>query len=135
MAKFSKEAIAAMQSVFNKSQYTKREWKVEENKVLTLDEYAEYIDPMLKHIEGNPMIIAKPKKDGNFFLKMSIPLEGGSIIEFDLSYKKDFEDSKALKDYPSDFEEDDEIDIKTIKFGIEKFLDKEHGFMVGKRVK
>ena len=118
MKKFDAKAIAAMKSVFTKSQYIKREWTTDESKTMTLAEYAEYIEPVLSHVSGNPVIIAKERKDGNIFLKMSIPLEGGSSAEFDLSYE-------------NDFEEDDEIDKDSLTFCIEKFLDREHGYATG----
>lgn len=118
MKKFDAKAIAAMKSVFTKSQYIKREWKTDESKTMTLAEYAEYIAPAFSHVSGNPVIIAKERKDGNIFLKMSIPLEGGSSVEYELSYE-------------NDFEEGDEIDKSSLTFCIEKFLDREHGYATG----
>lgn len=118
MARFNAKQVSAMKEVFTKSQYIKREWKTDESLTCTLAEYAEYFDPTFSHVSGNPTIIAKERKDGGIFLKMAIPLEGGSTIEYDLSYE-------------SDFEEDDEIEVSTLKFCIEKFLDKSHGYATG----
>ena len=121
MAKFNAKAVAAMKEVFTKSQYIKREWKTDEECIMTLSEYAELIDTTMKHISGNPVIIAKERKDGNIFLKMEIPLEGGSTVEYDLSFE-------------NDFEEGDEIDKDSLTFCIEKFLDKSHGYATGEIV-
>ena len=118
MAKFNAKAIAEMKEVFNKAQYVKREWKTDEKSKMTLSEYSELIDPMMKHISGNPVIVAKERKDGNFFMKLWIPLIGDSGVEFDLSYE-------------NDFEEGDEIDKDSLCFCIEEFLGKKHGFATG----
>jgi len=117
MATFSAKKVAELKEVFNKAQYIKREWKTDESMTLTLSEYAELIDPALAHVTGNPTVIAKERKDGGIFLKMSIPLEDGEG-EFDLSYE-------------NDFEEDDEIDLKTVKFCVEKAMGKSHGYITG----
>ena len=118
MAKFNVKAIAEMKEVFNKAQYIKREWKTDGECTMTLSEYAELIDPTMSHVTENPVIIAKERKDGNIFLKMWIPLEGDSGVEYDLSYE-------------NDFEEGDEIDKDSLCFCIEKFLDKKHGYATG----
>ena len=118
MAKFNAKAVAEMKEVFAKAQYMKREWKTDEKSKMTLSEYSELIDPSYKHVGGNPVIIAKERKDGNIFLKMWIPLEGDSGVEYDLSYE-------------NDFEEGDEIDKNSLCFCIEKFLDKKHGYATG----
>lgn len=117
MATFSAKKVAELREVFNKAQYIKREWKTDESMTLTLSEYAELIDPALSHVTGNPTVIAKERKDGGIFLKMSIPLDNGEG-EFDLSYE-------------NDFEEDDEIDLKTVKFCVEKAMGKSHGYITG----
>jgi hypothetical protein len=49
---------------------------------------------------------------------MAIQLKGGSMVEYDLSYE-------------NDFEEGDEIQLDTLTFCIEKFLDKKHGYATG----
>ena len=118
MAKFNVKAIAEMKEVFYKAQYTKREWNTDEDCKMTLSEYSELIDTTMTHVSGNPIIIAKERKDGNIFLKMWIPLDGGSGVEYDLSYG-------------NDFEEGDEIDKDSLCFCIEKFLDKKHGYATG----
>lgn len=119
MTKFSAKAIAEMKEVFVKAQYIKKEWKTDEGCTMTLQEYAELIDPTFAHVSGNPEIIAKERKDGRgLFFKMAIPLEGASIVEYDLSYE-------------NDFEEGDVIDLKTLTFCIEKFLDKSHAYVTG----
>ena len=117
MATFSAKKVAELKEVFNKAQYVKREWKTDEACTMTLSEYAELIDPAFKHVTGNPVVISKERKDGGIFLKMSIPLDGGEA-EFDLSYE-------------NDFEEDDEIDLKTVKFCVEKAMGKSHGYITG----
>jgi hypothetical protein len=121
MAKFDVKAIAAMKEVFEKAQYVKREWKTDESCTMTLSEYAELIDPAFKYVEGNPVVIAKERKDGGIFTKMAIQLKGGSMIEYDLSYE-------------NDFEEGDEIQLDTLTFCIEKCLDKSHGYATGEIV-
>ena len=118
MAKFSAKRVAEMKEIFTKAQYIKREWKTDESDTMSLSEYAELIDPTMAHIEGNPVIIAKERKDGNIFLKMWIPLQGDSGVEYDLSYE-------------NDFEEGDEIDKDSLCFCIEKFLEKSHGYASG----
>ena len=118
MAKFNAKAVAEMKEVFNKAQYIKREWKTDEECTMTLSEYGELIDTTMKHVSGNPIIIAKERKDGNIFLKMWIPLQGDSGVEYDLSFE-------------NDFEEGDEIDKDSLCFCIEKFLDKKHGYATG----
>lgn len=52
-------------------------------------------------------------------------------MEFDLSYRKDFQNT-VLSEYTNSFEEGDEIDASTLQFGVETYLGKEHGFVVGK---
>ena len=118
MAKFNAQAIAEMKEVFNKAQYVKREWKTDESHTMSISEYAELIDTTMSHISGNPVVIAKERKDGNIFLKMWIPLEGGAGVEYDLSYE-------------NDFEEGDEIEKDSLVFCIEHFLDKKHGYVTG----
>ena len=118
MTKFSVKAVAEMKEVFVKAQYIKREWKTDETCKMSLQEYAELIDNTMAHVSDNPVIIAKERKDGNIFLKMWIPIEGGSGVEYDLSYE-------------NDFEEGDEINKDTLCFCIEKFLDKKHGYVTG----
>lgn len=118
MKKYSVSAIAEMKEVFAKSQYIKREWKTAEDDIIPLEDYVELIDPTMGHISGNPTVIAKPRKDGNFFLKLWIPLEGGSGIESDLSFE-------------NDFDEGDELDKGSLCFCMERFLDKTHGYVTG----
>ena len=121
MAKFDVKKVAALKEVFVKAQYVKREWKTDEECTMTLSEYAELIDSTFKYVKSNPTIIAKERKDGNIFLKMWIPLEDDCGVEFDLSYENDFEDG-------------DEIDLKSVKFCVEKFLEKSHGYATGEVV-
>jgi hypothetical protein len=121
MAKFNASAIAEMKEVFAKAQYIKREWKTAEEDKMNLQEYAELIDSTMAHVSGNPVIIAKERKDGNVFLKMWIPLEGDSGVEYDLSFE-------------NDFEEGDEIDKNSLTFCMERFLDKKHGYATGEIV-
>ena len=118
MAKFNAKAVAEMKEVFNKAQYIKREWKTAEEDKMSLQEYAELIDNTMAHVAGNPVIIAKERKDGNIFLKMWIPLQGDSGVEYDLSFE-------------NDFEEGDEIDKDSLTFCMERFLDKKHGYATG----
>lgn len=129
MTTFSAETLATLRATFKKSSYLKKEWTVK--MAISLREYAEEIDPTLCHMEGDPIIIAKVRKDGNIFLKMAISIEGGSVMEFDLSYRKDFQNT-VLSEYTNSFEEGDEIDASTLQFGVESYLGKEHGFVVGK---
>lgn len=119
MKKFDVKAVAELKEVFVKAQYIKRVWKTEDKYTMSLQEYAELIDPMFKHVSGNPTIIAKERKDGNIFIKMQVPLKGGSSAEFDLSYE-------------NDFDEGDVIDKDSLYFSVETFLDKKHGYASGK---
>jgi hypothetical protein len=84
---------------------------------MTLSEYAELIDPAFRHVQGNPTIIAKERKDGGIFLKMHFILDGGDA-EFDLSYE-------------NDFDEGDEILLDSVKFCVEKAMGKSHGYATG----
>ena len=118
MAKFSVKAVAEMKEVFTKASYIKREWKTDDECTMTLQEYAELIDPTMAHVISDPIVVAKERKDGNIFLKMWIPLSGGSGIEFDLSYE-------------NDFEEGDMISKESLRFCVERFLDKKHGYVTG----
>ena len=117
MATFSAKKVAELKEVFGKAQYVKREWKTDESCTMTISEYAELIDPAFGHVTSNPTVIAKERKDGGIFLKMSIPLDGGEA-EFDLSYE-------------NDFEEDDEIKLDTLTFCVEKAMGKSHGYVTG----
>ncbi len=119
MAKFSAKSVAEMKEVFAKSTYTKRTWVTDEECTMTLQEYAELIDSSMKHVSDNPVIIAKEKKDGNYFLKMWIPLDGNNGTEFELSYEE------------NSFDEGDEIDKDSLCFCIEKALGKCHGYVTG----
>lgn len=119
MAKFNAKAIAEMKEVFKKAQYVNREWTTNEQDIIPVKDYAELIDNTMAHISDNPTIIAKERKDGNIFLKMWIPLEGGSGMEHDLSYEDDT------------FEEGDVIDKDSLCFCVEKFFDKKHGYVTG----
>ena len=118
MTTFNVKKVAELKEVFGKAQYVKRVWKTEEYDTMTLSEYAELIDSTFKHVVGNPIIIAKERKDGGLFLKMSISLGNSGEVEFDLSYE-------------NDFEEGDEIQLDTLKFCVEKSLDKSHGYATG----
>ena len=120
MRKLDAKRVEALREKYLKGQYVKKNWQVDEAEDLTLEEFAEYIDPTYKHIVGNPVIIEKDRKDKEkgVFFKMAFTLEGGGIIEYDLSYNHSFE-------------EGDEINLKTLLFRTEKFLDKEHVFATG----
>lgn len=117
--KLSPAQIKHLKEVYLSSQFVHRVWTVVEEDTLTLEDYATHIDPAFKKIVGNPVIIAKErKKDGKLFYKMEFTLEGDIKMEYDLSYE-------------NDFLEGDEIDLSTIMFCNEKFMDKEHGFCTG----
>lgn len=118
MRTFDAAIIEERKKVFLKAQYIKRKWVTGEDTKMTLEEYAKYVDSTYYHVKENPIIIAKEKKDGTTFLKMAIPFSEGCIIEYDLSYE-------------SDFMEGDEIDVNTLEFCIEKYLDKEHAYATG----
>ena len=123
MKKLDAKRVEALKEKYLKGQYVKKNWQVDEKDDLTLEEYAEYIDPTYKHLEGNPVIIEKDRKDKEkgVFYKMAFSIEGGGIIEYDLSYNHEFE-------------EGDEINKDTLMFRTEKFLDKEHVFATGELV-
>lgn len=121
MAKLNVKAVAEMKEVFEKSQYIKRVWETDENLIIPLDTYAELINPTMKQIASNPVIIAKERKNGGQFLKMWLPLEGESGIEYDLSYEHSFE-------------EGDEISKDSLHFCVERCMNKKHGYVTGKVV-
>lgn len=102
-----------------KSLYTKKTWTTV--KEYTLEQYAEYVEPALKHIAGNPTIIAVKKKNRGYFLKMEFPLEGNDTSECELSFQKE----------ESRFDEDDVIDLATVKFYKEESLGKVHFYAKG----
>ena len=114
---FSVKKVAELKEIFEKSQYIKREWKTDESLTMTLSQYAEFINPAFKQVTGNPVVIAKERKNGGIFLKMVIPLDNGDA-EFDLSYE-------------NEFEEGDEIKLDTLVFCVEKALGKSHGYATG----
>lgn len=114
---FSVKKVAELKEIFEKSQYIKREWKTDESLTMTLSQYAEFINPAFKQVTGNPVVIAKERKNGGIFLKMVIPLDNGDA-EFDLSYE-------------NEFEEGDEIKLDTLNFCVEKALGKSHGYATG----
>ena len=121
MKDLSKKRIAELQEKFKKSAYKKNIWTIDDDETFTLEEAAEYLDPALKFAE-KAYIIVKEKKNGDLFLKMEIALKGGNALEYELSYDKDS---------IAGFEEDDQIDLSTVKFCVEKSLDKEHFFATG----
>jgi hypothetical protein len=118
MAKFNVKVVNEFKELAAKSMYIKKEWSTSDKDKMTLQEYVELVDPLLRHIGDNPTIIAKERKDGNIFLKMWIPLVGDTGIEMDLSYE-------------NDFEEGDEIDKNSLSFCIERFLEKSHLYATG----
>lgn len=120
MATLSKERIAQLKEADKKSSYIKREWKTNEADNLSLKEWAELINPIYKHVdlEASATIICKEKKNGDTFLKMEIPLKGGTVIEYELSYE-------------NDFEEGDEVDPATLQFCEETWLDNSHAYVTG----
>lgn len=125
MAKFNAKEVQTLRETFNKSIYLKRSWHTDPQLTMTLQEYCEIIDPTFKTIVGNPIIICKENKKGGIFYKMLVSLQDGEA-ELDLTYQ--------LKDDDYDgplYNEGDEIDPKTLMFCVEKFLDKEHGYVTG----
>ena len=120
MKNLSKERIAALVAADKKSSYIRREWHTNETETMTLGEYAEYINPIYKHVdtETPAVIIAKTKKNNDVFLKMEIPFKGGTTVEFELSYE-------------NDFEEGDEIDTASLQFCVETWLENEHLYVTG----
>lgn len=122
MAKFSKSFIAEAKEEIKKSMYIKKVWTPDESTRMTIEEYAKYIDPLVKDIDGNPTIIAKERKDGGIFLKMAIPLKGGAILEYDLPRNREDD---------NEFEEDDEIDLSSLTFCREIFANEKHWYATG----
>ena len=132
MASFNAKTISMWKEADKKSSYVKRVWAVDEDTLMTVKEYAEYVNPNFKDVTGNPEVIAVQKKDGNYFLKVQFTTKGGSI-EYELPYNKDFSDCEPLSDYTvKDLEEGDILDLSSIRFGLESNLDKNHGFVIGK---
>lgn len=122
MTQFNAKSVAEAKEVFKKAQYVNRKWTTNSDDVIPVKQYAELIDTTMAHISDNPVIIAKERKDGNIFLKMWIPLEGNAGMEHDLSYEDDT------------FEEGDVIDKNSLRFCIERFFDKKHGYVTGELV-
>ena len=120
MKTLSKERIAALVAADKKSSYIRREWHTNEAETMTLEEYAELINPIYKHVDKKTpaIIIAKTKKNNDVFLKMEIPFKGGTTVEYELSYE-------------NDFEEGDEIDTTSLQFCIETLLENEHLYVTG----
>ena len=118
MAKLSAKQISEWKENDKKSSYVRKEWKTAEEDILTLSEYANLINPIYKHVSGNPTIIAKERKDGGYFYKMLIPIGGNDSVEFSLAYK-------------NEFEEDDEIDVNTLQFCTERWGELSHTYVTG----
>ena len=119
MRKVDAKRAQQLREKYGKPLYIRKEWKVDENEDITLEEFAEYVDPSFKYVEGNPVVVEKDRKDEKgTFNKLVFTLRGGSTAEYDLSYKHDFEEGDVLK-------------LDTIVFRTEKFLEKEHQFATG----
>lgn len=123
MAKIRKMSASKKQEFIEaakKASYVQRNWTTAEEDCISLEEYAKEVDPALQYADTskNAVIVAKTRKDGNIFYKMSVPLTTGTDVEFDLSYK-------------AEFDEDDEIDLSTWKFCLERSLGKTHGYATG----
>lgn len=116
--KFNATFLAKAKSIHNKSLYVKRDWVTNDDATMTLEEYTKYVNPIFKYIDGDPTIISKARKDGGFFRKMCIPLEGGSLAEYELSYMNTFKVG-------------DIIDKDSLLFCEESFLDETHGYVTG----
>lgn len=124
------EQLKAKREEIMKSQYFKKEWHTIATEDITFEEYAQILEPALQSLEGNPVIIAKENSKGVPFYKVAFNLNGGGVIEFDVTYKKDIpEEDEALEDY---FEEGDELDISTVLFRKEVYLTKSHWYVTGK---
>ena len=125
MKTFDAKRIAALKEKYAKAGYVRKVWTVDEEQTLTLEEFAEYINPMYKHVE-KAEIIEKEYTDKNgkdkTFLKVEFSFKGGTRIEWDLPYNNDDE---------LEFDEGDVLDLSTIKFCSENCLEESHEYAIG----
>lgn len=108
--------LARLQKLNKKFSYAVQSWETTEE--YSLQEWTE-VEPRLKHAK-EIVCVAKPHKDEpeKFFLKWVVYLTGGSLIEFELPYK-------------NDFDEGDTISLDSAKFCVEECLGKTHLYLTG----
>ena len=116
--KLDQNKLNQWKSMDKKASYVCRSWKTSQDDTMSWREYAELVNPAYKYISGNPKIIAKQRKDGGYFLKMLIPLTGTDAAEFPLAFE-------------NDFEEGDVINLDTLTFCTEKWMDQVHLYATG----
>lgn len=126
MAKYSKTLINEFRESSKKSAFFKKQWITNEDETMSLEDYASLIDPSFKLInkDENPVIIAKDKKNGSIFYKLLIFLAGDQEVEYELSYEMD----------PNSIEEGDELDVNSLQFCIERWLNEKHLYVKGEIV-
>ncbi len=124
MAKFDAKRVAALKENYASAAYMRRVWKTNDDLTITLQEYAEYIDPSYKHVVKAEIIEKERKENKGTFLKLAIYLEGGSVAEWDLPYAESEDDEL-------DFDEGDVLDLSTIKFCTQECLEKSHKYAIG----
>lgn len=101
--------------------YVRKVWATE--CCLPLKEYAENINSRLKYVTGNPVVVErKRKKDNKSFYKVEVPLQGGTTIEFDLTFND------------HEFEIGDELILDTVQICIETSVGEDHQYITGDTV-
>ena len=119
MAKINKNMLNEHKEADKKACYIKKEYTTKEEDCYPLSEWVA-VNPILQYVDMNKpaKIIAKKRKDSNFFFKMEIYLEGGTPVEYELSFKHGFD-------------EDELIDPSTLMFCYERFLSDKHLYVTG----
>lgn len=112
------EELAALKAELKASEYVKYTWTTDPKKSIPIKLYAEYINPMYKHLKS-AAIIEKTSEKGHRFCKAEFVLEGGTVIEYDLTYNK------------HSFHKGEDLDIESLVFCQEVCCDKKHYYVTG----
>ena len=131
MSDFNAKRVAALKERYAKAGFVKKVWKTSDEWTVTLEEYAEYINPMYKDVKKAEVIEKEyTDKSGKTrtFLKVKFTFEGGTEIEWDLPYEEKDEDNESI--FP-DYEEGDELKLNTIKLCTQTCLKEFHEYAIG----
>ena len=90
------------------------------HKVVTLEQFAEGVDPKYKKATSAYIIAKRRNDNGKIFCKMAIAFGENRIAEWELTYAK-----------KTSYGEGDMIDLKTVLFCIEVCGEKKHLFAEG----
>ena len=113
--------IDELRDAFKRAQCIRKDWTTAEDEIFTLEQYAEYFDPVVNYACGNPTIVSRRTDDGELFYKMELPLQDGGIAEYNLAFK-------------NDFTEGDVISLSSLRFCIERKYGKKHAYATGDRL-